>query len=369
MKSLTVAKGKKNMANIYTQGNKLYLNYRVGGKRIRKATGLEDTQANRRLLEKDVIPALTMKIKLGDFVKPDIKKFSHYFTSFLLEHEADKSYHNRIYIYKKVNEAFGGFDVSAINRKMVKDYLSSLDLRNATKRDYLNCIKGVLDIALDDEAVEKNVAVDISFKRETKTEVTPFSKDEVELILSKADGMFRNFLGISLYTGMRSGEVLGLMHSDISENKISVKRSISKGRLTTPKTLGSIRDIPMFEDAKPYFKAQQKKSKSLYLFDYNEKFIRDVSFFKRRWHKLIEDCGIEYRKLYSTRHTFITAMLNSGKFKIMEIAAIVGHTSPQMIMSNYAGFIIDEHLKIDTTFNLFGHSMDIIGKSEKVETS
>ena len=369
MKSLAVAKGKKQMANIYTQGSKLYLNYRIGGKRVRKATGLDDTPANRKMLEKEVIPALTMKIKLGDFVKPEKKLFSHYFTSFLIEHENDKSYHNRVYVYKKVNEAFGGYEVSAINRKMVKDYLNSLDRRNSTKRDYLNCIKGVLDIALDDEVIDKNVAIDITFKREEKAEVTPFSKDEVELILSKADGMFKNFLGISFYTGMRSGEVLGLMRSDISDGKISIKRSVSKGKVTSPKTLGSIRDIPMFEDAKPFIYDQIKRSESLYLFDYDKNFIRDVSFFKRRWKSLLGECGIEYRKLYSTRHTFITAMLNSNKFKIMKIAAIVGHTSPQMIMTNYAGFIKDEHLKIDTTFNIFGHSIDIVEKSDKSKTS
>ena len=165
---------------------------------------------------------------------------------------------------------------------------------------------------------------------------------------------------------MRSGEVLGLMHSDISEHKLSIMQSISKGRITTPKTIGSIRDIPMFEDAQPFMKSQIKISKSLYLFDYNEHFIKDVSYFKRRWHKLIEDCAIEYRKMYNSRHTFITAMLNSEKFKIMEIAAIVGHTSPQMIMTNYAGFLKDENLKIDTDFSLFCHSMDIVGKIEKV---
>ena len=49
-------------------------------------------------------------------------------------------------------------------------------------------------------------------------------------------------------------------------------------------------------------------------------------------------------------------MLNSGKFKIMEIAAIVGHTSPEMIMKNYAGFIQDSHLKIDTSIDLFKNS-------------
>ena len=37
----------------------------------------------------------------------------------------------------------------------------------------------------------------------------------------------------------------------------------------------------------------------------------------------------------------------------MEIAAIVGHTSPEIIMKNHAGFIKDSHLKIDTNISLF----------------
>jgi integrase len=146
------------------------------------------------------------------------------------------------------------------------------------------------------------------------------------------------------------------MHSDILEDRITIKRSVSKGRVTTPKTLGSIRDIPMFEAIKPFIESQKKLSQSLYLFDYDKVFIQDASFFKRRWHQLVIDCNMEYRKLYTTRHTFITAMLNSGQFKIMEIAAIVGHTSPEMIMKNYAGFIKDNHLKVNTNISLFNES-------------
>jgi len=185
------------------------------------------------------------------------------------------------------------------------------------------------------------------------------------LLLEKSDEMLKNYLGIALHTGMRSGEILGLMHQDILNDRITIKRSISKGRITTPKTVGSIRDIPMFEAIKPFIDNQKKLSQSLYLFDYNKEFIRDVSFFKRRWQQLIKDCRIEYRKLYSTRHTFITAMLNSEKFKIMEIAAIVGHTSPEMIMKNYAGFIKDSHLKVDTSIDLFKNNSDSLGDSLK----
>lgn len=56
-----------------------------------------------------------------------------------------------------------------------------------------------------------------------------------------------------------------------------------------------------------------------------------------------------------------TTGVNSGKFKIMEIAAIVGHTSPEMIMKNYTGFIQSEHLKIDTNIELFGNHKNTLG--------
>jgi len=113
-----------------------------------------------------------------------------------------------------------------------------------------------------------------------------------------------------------------------------------------------------------------KKSQSLYLFDNEEKFISDISYFKRQWHTLIKNSGVPYRKIYNTRHTFITAMLNSGQVKIMEIAAIVGHTSPRMIMTNYAGFIKDNHLKVNTNIELFKvKASDTLGDTLKKKSS
>ncbi|MDD2906943.1 MAG: hypothetical protein PHH41_10280 [Sulfurimonas sp.] len=53
----------------------------------------------------------------------------------------------------------------------------------------------------------------------------------------------------------------------------------------------------------------------------------------------------------------------------MEIAAIVGHTSPRMMMTNYAGFIQDNHLKIDVIIDLFlGDTSDILGDTFKNES-
>lgn len=356
MLELSAVAKRKTMATIRSRNSVLYLCYSYESKRIQRSTGFKDTKANRKMLEKEIIPELMKKIYLGDLKKPNSKKFSHYHKKFLILHESDKSFHGRLGVYNRVNEFFGNMFVKDIKPLTVKEYLASLQLRNSTKKDYLGCVRGTLDIALDDEEIDRNVAFGIRFKREAKAPIKPFSNEEVTLMLEKAEGMFRNYIGISLNSGLRSGEVLGLMHSDILEDRICVRRSVSKGRVTSPKTLGSVRDIPMFEALRPYIESQKELSESLYLFDFDKTFIKDASFFKRRWHQLVEDCNMEYRKLYSTRHTFITAMLNSGKFKIMEIAAIVGHTSPEMIVKNYAGFIKDNHLKVDTNIELFKNS-------------
>ncbi|MCX6077553.1 MAG: tyrosine-type recombinase/integrase [Campylobacterales bacterium] len=369
MSMLSAVAKRKTMATIRPRNGILYLDYYIDSRRIKRTTGLNDTKANRKMLEQEIIPELMKKIYMNDLRKPDNKKFSYYFEKFVKLHENDKSFHNRVTLYNRVNKFFGNMFVTEVRTLAVKEYLASLDLRNSTKKEYLGCIRGTLDIALDDEAIERNVAFGIRFKREEKVSIEPFSEDDVSLLLEKSEGMFKNYLGIALHTGMRTGEILGLMHSDILEDRITVKRSISNGRITSPKMLGSVRDIPIFELVKPYIESQRKISKSLYLFDINNGFIKDASFFKGRWHQLIEKSGIEYRKLYSTRHTFITAMLNSGKFKIMEIAAIVRHASPQMIMKNYAGFIKDNHLKIDTSIDLFKKSCPTtvpLNKSDKL---
>lgn len=337
-------------------------------KKIEESSKVLKTEKTLKYMQTKYLPAWIAhkqeELNLNTYTS---KKFSYFYEKYLKLHEQDKSFHNRIYIYRKVYDFFKDCDIRKITRLMIKEYLSSLDnIKDRTKKDYLVCIKGIIDIAMDAEIINKNVAANITFKASEKESIHPFSAKEVSLLLEKSDVMFRNYLGIALHTGMRSGEILGLMHQDILDDRISIKRSISKGRITTPKTSRSIRDIPMFEAVKPYLESQKKISKSLYLFDYNKVFIQDVSFFKRRWHQLIKECAIEYRKLYSTRHTFITAMLNSEKFKIMEIAAIVGHTSPEMIMKNYAGFIKDSHLKVDTNIDLFKNVSDTFSDTLKI---
>jgi integrase len=123
----------------------------------------------------------------------------------------------------------------------------------------------------------------------------------------------------------------------------------------------------MFEKVRPFIKDQMKRSKSLYLFDHEGHYISDISVFrKRKWHKLLRDLDIEYCRIYCTRHTFITAMLNSNQYKLLTIAKIVGHNTIETLIENYAGFIKDDHLKINVEMDIFRESFVKVPKMMKL---
>jgi integrase len=64
-------------------------------------------------------------------------------------------------------------------------------------------------------------------------------------------------------------------------------------------------------------------------------FIVQDNFRKRVWKKILEGLGLEYRKPYVTRHTFITLCLDKG-IDAKDIAQWVGN-SPEIIYKHYAG--------------------------------
>lgn len=345
------------MVKIFKRSNGiLYVEYQIDGKSVQKSTRLNDTKENRRLIEKEVVPALQKKIILGDITGKKPKNFKHYSKIFIRDKEHLKSF---IHIERQIiilNEYFGDTRIDLINRSMVKQWVHDRLKINSPKtvKDYMTQLKGVFMAAIDDEQIKDNPAEGIVLPKHSKQQIEPFSSEEVTKILGEANQWFRLFLAISFYTGMRTGEVLGLTRSDIDiENRvIRIRRSISRGKISTPKTDGSIRDVPILNDLIPYLKYLPK---SIWIFPKQDgKAYFAVSGQKKtEWVKLLSDCSIPYRKLYATRHTFIVSMLKNSDLSILEIAQMAGHNSTQMIIQNYGKFIKGEHLKIDREIKLF----------------
>lgn len=346
------------MVKMFKRANgRLYLEYEAFGKPVQKSTRLEDTPKNRTFLKKEVIPALQAKILSGEFDKERPKTFSFYSEIYLKSKQHLKDYNKKEQHVTDINQYFGEMRIDKITRGDIKDWVQMrLDMGNTPKtvKNYLVSVRGVLHEAIDREVITQNVAQDIKMPSHKPDEVEPFTGAEVKLLLRQADAFFKLYLAIGFYTGMRMGEIIGLMYSDFDfENKvIHVKRSIYKGSVTTPKTEGSIREVPILDDLLPYLK---KSGKSLWLF-HSPDGSRLNTFGQHHyeaWAKLLQQCGIKYRKPGSTRHTFIVSMLKNSDLSILEIAQMAGHTTTQMIIKHYGKFIKGEHLKVDRKLKLF----------------
>ncbi|NPB04432.1 MAG: site-specific integrase [Thermotogae bacterium] len=334
----------------------LYLEYELNGKKVQKSTKLQDTPQNRSLIKKEVIPSLQRKLLLGQVGREKPKDFAYYSELYLKEKTHLKTYKQFVRMTNIINEAFGKVNVAEIKRPHVKKWAyERLEINSPkTVKEYLTVIRGILDIAIEHEHIQNNVARHIKLPQHKRATIEPFTSYEVTQILTKANSWLRLYLAIGFYSGLRTGEILGLMRSDIDleARVIHVRRNVTKGRISTPKTKKSFREVPILDDLLPYLRALPK---SMWLFPSSDGHpIKSFGRYRRQqWRDLLNECGITYRKIYATRHTFIVSMLKHSDLSILEIAQIAGHSSTQMIVQHYGRFIKGEHLKIDRSIKLF----------------
>lgn len=97
-----------------------------------------------------------------------------------------------------------------------------------------------------------------SLPKSQLSKIEAFSMEEIQNIFFYADGQFRNFYAVGFFTGMRTGEIIGLKWEDIDfENReINIQRTVGRGVESAPKTIGSVRTIDMLDPLVSFLKEQ-----------------------------------------------------------------------------------------------------------------
>jgi len=336
------------MIQIYTypKNGFIYLQYTFNNKTVYKSTRLKDTKENRVIVKNELIPYIRLSLESQDNIDITFK----YYSALYLK---DKSHLKSIAQIKKrlelINDIFGDMPITSITRNDIKNFVRSrLEVNKPrTVKGYITHLKAIFDIAIDHEHIIKNPVINLSLPTHITKTIEPFTPDEVKLLISLCtDRYFRYFLIVSFYTGIRTGEFLALLKDDfnILDKTLSISKSYSKGKLSTTKTKDSNRIVPLFD------------SLLLQLELHDSFFNRSTTFnggLQNRWRKLLLKCNLEYRKPYSTRHTFITNMLKHSDLSIIEIAQRVGHNTTEMIIKNYAKYIKNEHLKVSRKIDIY----------------
>lgn len=348
------------------RGDKIYVQANIDGVWRKYSTGLSNNSLNMSWIKRNHKQEFLRLHEEKTKPKKQTTNFIEYaLANFDLKSSDRKAGTIKDYnkIFKsKIQPFFKNYDLKDITRNDLMLWQNNLVKQGLTGKT-INNIRGVFNFILEeakkDELIEKNYFTLIDRVKIVKSNITPFSLDEVKLILSKSQECYqKNLTQVAFFTGMRSGELLGLMWEDINfvSKTISIKRAIRDGKIGTPKTLSSIRVIDMLPIVEEALLKQKRETflNGTYVFlNYlSNHFYDNHSIRKGYWKNILKLCGLDYRDMYQTRHTFASIMISKGQ-DILWVSQMLGHTNPNITLSIYAKFIKTEKVQRATFLNDF----------------
>ncbi len=186
-------------------------------------------------------------------------------------------------------------------------------------------------------------------------DIEPFSLQEIDKILSSCDGQNYNIIATLLFTGMRTGECIGLKWSDINfeARTIFIQRTIGRGREGLPKTRASIRTIDILDTLLLSLESQYKltgaKNSYVFLNQIGNHYFDSSKLRDKMWKKTLEKAGVRYRTIYQTRHTYCSLLLQSNE-DILWISKTLGHSTVKTTLEKYAKYMPRE-VKLTSVFD------------------
>lgn len=222
-----------------------------------------------------------------------------------------------------------------------------------TIKGMVTVFRSILLFAEEQYAIkpDKSCFAKLSYPKESRNKCPyVFSCDEQKIIQDYITGhLTYKSLGIlfALQTGVRIGELCALQYSDIDFSKKTINitktlqriphtgQKINSSRIiiSTPKSVSSIRVIPMASGLVQILKNLNYKSEKCYIITGKEQYMEPRGYY-HYYRKLLQELQINYANFHTTRHTFATRCIESGA-DCKTVSEILGHASVKTTLDLY----------------------------------
>lgn len=230
---------------------------------------------------------------------------------------------------------------SFIEKKATYDHLS-----NSTLHEVIGILKQILDFC--------DIHIRIKLPKCEKKQISVFTADDRNILEEYIKNHLNDItIGIllSLYTGLRIGEVCGLTWQDInfSRGLLKVSNTVSRVRnldlqsrhktkliLSTAKTNNSIRFIPMnpkLLELLLQYKEKNQKQDDMYILTSSSQFMDPRNYYNR-FKTILKKCHLEKFNYHSLRHTFATSCIEKG-LDPKSLSEILGHSDIKITLALY----------------------------------
>ncbi len=274
------------------------------------------------------------------------------------------------YVENHFKNTIGEISLKKLNTHTIQElynYKTEMGLSAKTIRNMNSCLHKALSQAVKENYLFQNPCGGVQLPKNRKKRVSIFSHEECNMLIRESyNHRYGVFIRLTLATGLRLGELLGLRWQDIDlySGTLHVNQSLNRLKdvtgkqktrivIETPKTECAIRSIPLPEGAIReliLWKKQQDNERKNFKKEYrsfdmvvtqpNGYYIEPRTF-KDHYNKMLKEAKIPHHTFHSLRHTFVTIALEE-KMDIKTVSAIAGHSSVSFTLDTY-GHVLEEH--------------------------
>lgn len=257
---------------------------------------------------------------------------------------AESTKDNYIGAYKRDFKALGieNVPIGQLSHEHIEDGYKSLDKSEDALKALNKWMKAFIQYAEKRRYcsdIMKLVEMPRKEKIKKSDDIIVWEDDEIKLIMDKMrNHMYYPILVISLYAGLRIGEILGLKWSDVKADGIHIERQWERGRFQPPKK-GSNRVVPIHPLIKEALDAHPRTSE--YIFVTASGNMIDYANFNRSLTRAYKQYGIPNKPFHTYRRTFCTNLCRA-KVPIQTAAKLMGHKDIKTTAQHYAKVKMDE---------------------------
>ena len=350
----------------------LWVNYTINGKRFRKPLEMENTKANYKRAENEILPLLQYKLLNGELNQNKKVPTVEEYMAFSFELHKGARCQSTIYGHQKnydkyIKKSFGHKSLDKIKSSELTLWQNNLQKEYKLSKSYIHKIRGLLftmfEDAIENEVIKINTIKKVKNIKQTedskvkRIELTPFKTEEINKILSVVTNQDKNMIALLFMTGLRIGECIGLTWDciDFENRTITVKKQIVNGELKNIlKTSKSKRIIPIIEPLIPFLENQKKLTGNYNSFVFltkktNKHFHSAGKVREQIWIKALKMANVKYRNLHQTRGTFISTLISNGE-DITYVSKIAGHENVKITLEKYSQYIPVQNMNFGNCF-------------------
>lgn len=303
-----------------------------------------------------------LELCLEVYLRPGIKQSTY------LSYEA--------YIRKHLAPALGDLNLQDITPRILQTYYNHKSAAEGlSPKTIINInlfLHRALDFAVAEGLINSNPASGVNLPRGPKPPISILTRDEQnKLILASYYHRYGVFVRLTLFTGIRLGELLGLRWEDVdaSSRLLHIRRTLSRLNkmdrptnpneatteivIQTPKSENSTRAIPLLpqvlQDLQAWRSVQMSEKETagdayadsgMIVTNPLGGYVEPKTF-KKYYNQILALAGLPHFTFHALRHTFASRAMEQG-MDAKTLSVILGHASVAFTSDTYM-HVLTEH--------------------------